>query len=67
VSTEIAGLAVAAEPPGLMTPLTAVAVVRGLDDAGKVRTWLLYTEGVDVILAVGMHESAAEMWKAKLR
>jgi len=64
--TEIAGLPCKTEPNGMTAPLAAVAMVRGLDGSGQVRTWLLATDDVDAVTAIGMHEAAAWMWKRKL-
>lgn len=66
VATEIAGMPVAAEPAGLMTPLAAVAMIRGLDADGKIGYWRVQTPGVTAVDAVGMHESAAELHKRSL-
>lgn len=66
MSTEIAGLPVAGEPEGLVTPISAVAVVKGLDEHGNVRRWLLRTADTDLYDAVGMHEGAAFRYKSRL-
>jgi hypothetical protein len=66
VSTEIAGLPVRTEPEGLMTPLAAVAVIRGLDQTGALRYWHVQTADVTTVEAIGMHVSAAELHKSKL-
>lgn len=65
--TDIAGLPARTEPNGLMTPLAAVAVIRGLDTSGHVRYWYLQTAEVSVVDAIGMHEAASEMHKNRLR
>ena len=66
MSTEIAGLSVRAEPEGLMTPLIAVAVVKGLNTEGEPRHWLLITEGADLYDAIGMHRGAAARYEHRL-
>lgn len=66
MTTEIAGLPVRAEPDGLMTPLAAVAVVKGLGADGKIIYCRLQTDDITVIEAIGMHEAAAAMHKASL-
>lgn len=66
MTTEIAGLAVTREPPGLMTPLSAVAVIKGLNDDGEITWWRVQTHDVTVIEAIGMHEAAAHMHKETL-
>ena len=66
MSTEIAGLTAAAEPDTLMTPLSAVAVLKGLDTGGQVRYWLLRTEDITLYDAIGMHEGAAFRYKNRL-
>ena len=64
--TEIAGLPVRAEPPGLVTPLAAVAMIKGLNSDGEVGYWQVRTGGVHYIEAIGMHEAAADMYKRRL-
>lgn len=66
MSTEIAGLPVTGEPRGLMTPLIAVAVVKGLDTTGARQTWLLLTEGTDLYDAIGMHRGALVRYEHRL-
>ena len=66
MSTEIAGLPVTAEPDSLMTPLSAVAVIKGLNTDGQIRHWLLTTEDISLYDAIGMHEGAAFRYKNRL-
>lgn len=64
--TEIAGLPVRTEPENLMTPLSAVAVIRGLNTDGKITCWQIATEDVSIVDAIGMHEAAAFRYKNRL-
>lgn len=63
---QIAGLPVLGEPAGLMTPLAAVAFVKGLNADGKVMYWRLQTADLSDIEAIGMHEAASAMYKQRL-
>jgi len=66
MATEIAGMAVKAEPDGLMTPLAAVAVIKGLRDDGQVIYCPVRTSDLSIVEAIGMHEAASAMLKARL-
>lgn len=65
--TEIAGMPVKTEPRGLMAPLSAVAIIKGLNEAGEVNYWRVRTADVTTVDAVGMHEVAAELCKRELK
>jgi hypothetical protein len=66
MTIEIAGLPARDEPNGLMTPLAAVAVIRGLNNEGEIHYWIARTEDAGLIDAIGMHESAAHIYKNRL-
>lgn len=64
--TEIAGLPVRTEPENLMTPLSAVAVIRGLNTDGKITCWQITTDDVSLVDAIGLHEAASAIYKHRL-
>jgi len=66
MATEIAGMPVKTEPGELMTPLAAVAVIKGLRDDGQITYWQLRTPDVTIIDAIGMHRAAAVMYEVTL-
>lgn len=64
--TEIAGLPVKTEPPGLVHPLRAVAVIEGLDDNDQLRQWLVSAGDITAVTAIGMHRAATVMYEKAL-
>lgn len=66
MSTEIAGLPVRSEPAGLMTPLAAVAVIKGLDSDGNARYWTVTASDITDVEAIGMHTAALRIIERRL-
>ena len=63
MSAEIAGLPVDGDLPAGVAPVSAVAVVKGLDGDGNVQYYRLATGGTGNVEALGMHEAAAHLYK----
>lgn len=66
MAAEIAGIPVTTEPPGLMTPLAAVAVIKGLNADGHIGYWPVTTDGITNIDAIGMHTAALRITERSL-
>ncbi len=62
---DIAGLPVTGLP-GHATPIAAAAMVKALDEDGSVQHYLLRTDGLTAVEAIGMHEAASAVHKAAI-